>query len=75
MFVFAKRGYGVKTWLGGASAQPAADAPAGLRLRNLENDLGKENDRGKTTRIFDAPGVKDAELVYTKVEVNFRCWR
>jgi len=36
---------------------------------------GRANDLGKTIRIFDAPGVRDVELVYTKVEVNFRCWR
>jgi hypothetical protein len=75
MFVFCKAGYGVKTRLGGASPQPAADAPPAFDYVTLKTIGGNENDRGKTVRIFDAPGVRDAELVYTKVEVNFRCWR
>lgn len=75
MFVLQSGDMALKTWLGGASPQPAADAPPAFDYVTFKTIWGRENDRGNTIRIFGAPGVRDAELVYTKVEVNFRCWR
>jgi len=50
MFVFCKAGYGVKTRLGGASPQPAADAPPAFDYVTLKTIGGNENDRGERKR-------------------------
>ena len=55
MFVFCKAGYGVKTRLGGASPQPAADAPPAFDYVTLKTIGGNENDRGEKKTIGGRP--------------------